>query len=271
MQSNSSGSDDRSAETLWNTVGAEWISEGYQRLWRQHSDRIAVALISQLIKGGNRSLLKTDLFDEAVGDGQVALLSSLAETVHGIDIAPNVVTEATRRNPGLKGRTGDICHLPYDDATFDVVVSLSTLDHFPDAADIDVALREIRRVMTAGGQLLLTLDNPLNPKIALRGVLSNDLLKRTGLVPYECGATMPRDALVAAVRRAGFRVLLTRPMLHCPRVLAVRAAALVEKLGKPAAEAALLATLDRFERLGTLPTRWRTGHYTALLAEAEDT
>lgn len=255
---------------MWGNIGADWILGSPQKLWRLHSDRIWSDLIQRWMPSGARNVLKTDLFDEAISAGLYATLRARAEEVHGIDIALSTVLGAQLRHPGLRAQVSDIKALPFDAGTFDTVVSLSTLDHFAERAEIDVALHEIRRVMAPGGRLLLTLDNPLNPKIALRGVIPEWLLLRTGLVPYHCGVTLPRDALVQAVQRAGFEVVKVTAILHCPRVLAVRLAALATSLSSRRLGRGLLRVLPWFERLEHWPTRWRTGHFTAILAVATD-
>jgi SAM-dependent methyltransferase len=262
-------SDDANAR-MWRDVGAEWIAGSHQSLWRRHSDRVASALIARWMPTGVRSVLKTDLFDEAISEGLYATLQSRAAAVHGIDISQTTVQGAQRRHPGLEAHVSDIKSLPFADAAFDMVVSLSTLDHFSEREEIEISLREIRRVTAPGGRLLLTLDNPMNPKIALRGAVPEWMLLRTGLVPYHCGVTLPRDKLVDAVQRAGFRVIEVTAIVHCPRVLAVRLAALITALSSPRLERGLLKVLPWFERLERWPTRWRTGHFTAILAEARD-
>lgn len=255
---------------MWTDVGADWILGAHQQLWRLHSDRIWSDLVRRWMPAGTGSVLKTDLFDEAISNGIHTTLRSRAAEVHGIDIAQSTVQGARLRHPDLRAQVSDIKALPYADASFDTVVSLSTLDHFGGVAEIDVALAEIRRVMVAGGRLILTLDNPLNPKIALRGLLPEWILLRSGLVPYHCGVTLPRGALIQAVQRAGFEVVEVTAILHCPRVLAVGLAALATTLSSRWLGRGLLRVLPWFERLEHWPTRWRTGHFTAILAVARD-
>lgn len=56
---------------------------------------------------------------------------------------------------------GNALHLPFPDASFDVVVSAFALRNF---ADLDRALREMRRVLTPAGRLLtLELTRPPSP------------------------------------------------------------------------------------------------------------
>lgn len=51
--------------------------------------------------------------------------------------------------------TGDACRLPFADASFDVVVSMTALHNIASAADRATALAEIGRVLEPGGRLAL--------------------------------------------------------------------------------------------------------------------
>ena len=257
-------------KAMWNAVGDSWIVERPQRVWRKHSDRIAGDLLRQWMKPGVGPALKTDLFDEAVSDGLYGVMSARSGAVHGVDLADSTTSAAAARHPEMTTHVADIRDLPFDDATFETIVSLSTLDHFDTTADIERSLDEIRRVTKIGGRLILTLDNPVNPKIALRAHLGDGFLSRTGLVPYRCGKTLGPRAMRRAVERAGFAVLETEAIVHCPRVTAVWLAGKIGRAETPRLEDALLAALNGFEVLGKLPTRYITGHFSALLAEARD-
>lgn len=257
--------------TEWDRVGAEWADQQPQRLWRMHSDLVARALIRRWFRPPLSAVLKTDLFDEAVGEGNLSALESLTDEIHGIDIAASVVEAAGRRCQRLQAKVADVRELPYPDRRFDGVLSLSTLDHFDDGSDITRSFREIRRVLKPGGQLVLTLDNPLNPIIALRQALPSGWLRKTGLVPYHCGKTLPPRALRGIIEEAGFAVTDFSSTVHCPRVMAVAAASGVERrLGGAEGRAAraLLQILAAFECLEHLPTRWLTGHFSAVRAVA---
>ena len=66
-------------------------AQGLQRLWRTHSDSVNQALIARWRPVTQmETLLKTDLFDEAVSDGLSPLLNSLAKRVFYIDSALEV-------------------------------------------------------------------------------------------------------------------------------------------------------------------------------------
>ena len=142
-----------------------------------------------LAPAAGASVLKTDLFDEVAGSGLVPWLSSTFATVTGIDLSPAIVDMARARYPSLHAECADVRDLPFADSTFDAVVSNSTLDHFASGDDIATAFGELHRVLRPGGSLLVTLDNPRNPVIALRNALPARLRVASRMVPFSVGAT----------------------------------------------------------------------------------
>lgn len=253
-------------DRYWDEVAGQWAG-GRDHLWRRHSDQVNGALCRRWLPARARRVLKTDVFDEVSTDGLWPVLGLRAETVEGLDVSPHVAAEARRRHPGMSITVGDVRHLPYANASFDAVVSTSTLDHFADTASIDASLRELWRILTPGGCLILTLDNPDNPVVAMRNALPFTWLNRVGLVPYFVGATFNERAARTHLTQAGFEVVDTTAILHCPRVLAVPAARAVARFAsRGALSEGLLWILNRFEGLGAWPTRFRTGHFVAVLA-----
>jgi SAM-dependent methyltransferase len=264
-------------QDYWNSVGTDWHRRRPHRLWREFSDRqqprlldrwMAGLIKSRIAAGGQFDLLKTDLFDEVAGRGVVPRLIASGVHVTGIDISPDIVADAVARNAGLEAVVTDVLSMPFADASFDLVFSGSTLDHFESVADILLALGEICRVLRPGGALVLTLDNPDNPLVWMRNGPLLGLLRRIGIVPYQVGATLGHRSLERAVRAAGFEVVESTAILHCPRVLAVAVAGAMERMGRSWQEA-FIRGVASWESLGRWPTRWRTGHYVAIHAVKE--
>lgn len=263
--------DETSCQHDWEDLGARWAEAPPQRLWRIHSDRIASELALRWIPPGSGRVLKTDLFDESVGDGCYAALAERGSSVAGIDVAQSVVAAAAKRHPRLSARRADVRELPFEDGAFDVVFSLSTLDHFTSVGEIELSLGEIRRVLPSGGRLILTLDNLLNPFVALRQALPDRLLRDLGLVPYFCGVTVGPGRLRRMIEEAGFSVRERAFTTHCPRAVAVSVSKLIEwRFGGVEGRAArrLLSVLAGCEVLRRLPTAPITGHFSAFCAEA---
>ena len=259
-------------QDYWDSVGADWQRRQPHRLWREFTDCQQIGLLTRWASGwiGGRSrpdLLKTDLFDEVASQGIVPWLLASGANVTGIDVGSAIVAEAGARNPGMEAVVADVRSLPFAEASFDVVFSGSTLDHFESAADIQTALGELRRVLRPGGSLILTLDNPANPLIWLRNGPLLGLWRRIGIVPYQVGATLGPRAIERAARDAGLDVVETTAVMHCPRAIAVALTGTLERLSRSGQEA-FLRHLQAWERLESWPTRWLTGHYVAVHAVA---
>jgi SAM-dependent methyltransferase len=160
----------------------------------------------------------------------------------------------------------DVRCLPFASGSFDVIVSPSTLDHFAVSHEIVASLRELWRVLRTGGQLLLTLDNLANPAVALRNTLPFRLLHRLGIVPYYVGATYTPRRLRHILQGVGFEVLEVDAVMHCPRILVVMMAQMLEGRLGPETQRRFARYLMAFERLSCWPTRFLTGYFIAVRA-----
>jgi ubiquinone/menaquinone biosynthesis C-methylase UbiE len=93
-----------------------------------------------------------------VGCGTGALLRLLAARVPGdvelvgVDPAPRMLAEARKRLGGMRLEHAAAERLPFADATFDLVVSAMSFDHWADQA---LGLAECARVLHLGGNLVL--------------------------------------------------------------------------------------------------------------------
>lgn len=243
-----------------------FFQDGAGDPWRAFCDRLHGQLIEECLgTAAVERALKTDLFDEAAGIGLVAGLSTFSREVHAIDLSPRVVAEAATANPTGRFVAADVRHLPYPDGFFDIIVSNSTLDHFPHAEDIAEAVAELHRVLKPSGRLLITFDNLANPVIALRHWLPFEMLNRWGLVPYFVGESVTPEGLRRLLNQSGFTVGTTKTMMHVPRVAAVWISRRF-KGSSPGTVRRLLGIWAAFEALSRLPTRNLTGYYTVALA-----
>jgi SAM-dependent methyltransferase len=244
----------------WNSVVAEWVETPKNAFLRAYSDAVNRSLIARWLPDlrGAR-VLKTDAFDEAVGDGLYPTLAAAGARVTCIDLSRTAVAAATTRHPELQAEVGDVRQLELADGTFDVVVSNSTLDHFASRAEVRTALQELYRVLKPGGTLLVTLDNPVNPLVALRNALPARLLNRVGLVAYPLGTTCGPNRLASLLRDVGFRRDASGAVMHVPRVLAQPVASLARR-GRT------IPFLMSFEQLDRWPLRYLTGQFVAARA-----
>ena len=95
-----------------------------------------------------------------VGCGTGYLLRALAgrcpdaEVLDGVDAAPSMVAVAAASDETgrIRCAVGVVEHLPYEDDTFDLVVSTTSFDHWSDQL---AGLQECARVLRPGGSLVL--------------------------------------------------------------------------------------------------------------------
>ena len=251
----------------WDEVVTKWHPGDDQQAWRIVSDVVNGDLVARWLPphpGG--AVLKTDLFDELVGAGLVPGLFDKFGDVTGIDVSPAVVAAARARYPRLSAEIADVRALPFPAGAFDAVVSNSTLDHFAASSDIGAALGELHRVLRPGGDLIVTLDNPCNPVVAIRNALPESLRSASRLVPFAVGATCGPGRLRALLEQTGFEVVARTAVFHCPRALVVLGGRLIDRHCSPATRHRYVRLFTAFEGLGKLPTRYLTGYFVAALA-----
>lgn len=90
------------------------------------------------------------ILDAGCGEGRFCrMLAERGARVTGIDITAALIEEARRRHPDGEYTVGHVETLPYDDATFDLLVSYVVL---LDVKDFRAAIREMARVLKPGGR-----------------------------------------------------------------------------------------------------------------------
>ena len=109
------------------------------------------------------------VLDVACGTGVVARAAAdrLGGTgyVTGVDINEAMLAVARRHRPDITWRTGDLCELPFPDASFDVVTCQAALMFIADRAR---ALREMARVTRPGGTVAIQVWAALDDQPAYR-------------------------------------------------------------------------------------------------------
>ncbi len=155
------------------------------------------------------------ILDVGCGVGAfVRRLREFSSHVVGFDVDAERVKEGGEQVPNLALAVGE--HLPYADATFDVVLMHEVLEH---VTDDQATLRETRRVLAAGGRVVIFCPNRLYPFethgifLGKRYIFGNmplvnylpDAL-RNRLVPHARAYT--ESGLRRKYRRAGLRALV---------------------------------------------------------------
>lgn len=223
---------------------------------------------------GSGLILKTDLFAEAFNEEEFLSAQRWTERLVGIDISQRVVLRAKRRFiaggfPLYDYVVCDVNYLPFRQAAYDGVISDSTLDHLPSSHAIVSAIAELGRVLSPGGRLLLTMDNPHNLTFPPRWVI--DLWMKLRLAPYYIGHTLNRTEMRAALVAAGLNTRYETAILHYPHPDAlVRAAeTLTRTLGFGRLNGLLLTIFRIQESLSNTRFQYLTGRYLTVAATKE--
>jgi len=245
----------------------DWLAEHPHPAWRRHSDDVNGALLARwLPERSDGTLLKTDLFDEIAADGLQSVLASRAKKVCGIDVSAYTARAVSKKYPDIAACAADIRRLPFADSSFDTIVSLSTVDHFADPADILRSIRELQRVLRPGGTLVITMDNLSNPLIALRNSLPYSVLRRIGLVSYPLGQTFTFGRARECVASAGFEVLECVGLMLAPRVIAIPVIELASRHGSNGMTKRLRNALMWMEKFQANIVAPRLAHFVAIRA-----
>ncbi|MBI4492623.1 MAG: class I SAM-dependent methyltransferase [Chloroflexi bacterium] len=139
------------------------------------------------------------VLEVGVGTGKNMAYYLRGMAIVAVDLSPRMLerarTRAAREGVAVDLREADVQALPFPDASFDTVVATFVFCSVPDPV---LGLRELRRVLVPGGQLLL-LEHVLSRRLLLRRLmhLANPLVVRIS------GANINRET-VDNVRRAGF-------------------------------------------------------------------
>ena len=138
-------------ETLKASLKATWMAGDYGH-FAKYLEPGALEILARIpVQAGTR------LLDVACGAGQIAIPAARAGArVTGVDIATNLIEQAHARaqEEGLDARfdEGDAEMLPYEDASFDLVVSLFGAMFAPRPERVAA---ELVRVCRSGGRIVM--------------------------------------------------------------------------------------------------------------------
>jgi len=264
---------DKEAEH-WNQVARGWFLKGYaNELLAEHKRKTYLSLIARWADVTNsQRVLKTDLFSEAFGLEQFLFdLAPVKNKIAAIDVSKKIVVQAKRQAmrhgvDSSKFLCCDVKRLPFQSEYFDLIISDSTLDHFPSETDIFTALKELGRVLQVGGTLILTIDNKSNltypPYIFFR------LWMKLGLAPYFIGKTLSPTKLRHTLEDIGFNVEESTAIFHYPHPdgLVRWLEHALRKLGRGKFDNTIRSGLALLDRLERKRSKYLTGRYLAVKA-----
>ncbi len=160
-----------------------------------------------------------------VGCGTGVLAGRLARAGYdmtGVDPSEGMLDILRERTPGVVAAKASGTDLPFEDDSFDLVLTVAVMHHIADPGDVRRTLSEMVRVSKPSGRVLVWDHNPRNP-------YWRSLMAR---VPQDSGdeRLIPEPEMLAGLRAAGADILLTSqlglvPDFVPPALLRVAAAA----------------------------------------------
>lgn len=144
------------------------MTAGLDRRWR----RITV---EETVRAGDRVL------DACCGTGDLAIAArGRASSVVGLDFADRMLERARRKAPELDWVQGDMLALPFEDGSFDAATVGFGVRN---VSDLPAGVRELRRVVRAGGRLgILEITTPTGRLAPFYRVWFDRVVPRLGRV-----------------------------------------------------------------------------------------
>ena len=102
---------------------------------------------------------KENVLEIGCGDGYGTFhFSKKVQSIIGLDISKKIVNHARDKYPQSNCKFQDFngCNLPFEDESFDLVISFQVIEH---VKDVDFYLQEIKRVLRRGGSFVVTTPN----------------------------------------------------------------------------------------------------------------
>ena len=176
------------------------MTVGLDQRWR----RLAVELA---VQPGDRVL------DACCGTGDLALEAERqGGQVVGLDFSERMLERARRKSQTVEWLHGDLLALPFEDGSFDAATVGFGVRN---VADLELGLRELRRVLRPGGRLaILEITQPRGRLKPFFGLWFDRVVPVLGKVipggrayaylPASVRRFPGAEALVAALERAGF-------------------------------------------------------------------
>lgn len=178
------------------------MTAGLDQRWRRITAEAVVRPASRVLDGCC-----------GTGDLAVACLRAGAGAVVGLDFSPRMIERARRKSAAVAWVEGDLLSLPFDDGEFDgATVGFGVRN----VSDLERALRELARVLAAGGQLgILEITQPTGALAPFYRIWFDRIVPLLGrplsggsaytYLPASVRRFPGKDDLAALIEAAGFR------------------------------------------------------------------
>ena len=204
-------------EKHWSDVAAQWIAwaraPGHDAFWAYRK-----GLVDFIGEGSGRAL------EVGCGEGRVSReLKALGYHVTATDAVAAMVEAAREASSADDYHVAGLSDLPFDDASFDLVMAYNVL---MDVEDVPSAAHEIRRVLKPEGTLFVSLVHPFRDRGRFAGrapdapfvidgsYYGRDYFEgeeaRDGLTMHFAGWSQPLEDYMAAFEAAGLAITRLR-------------------------------------------------------------
>lgn len=195
----------------------DWEADTYDDKWSISFDERCVTYARDRFTAvaGEPGLPYGRALEVGAGTGFFSLnlrLGGVLDEICVTDLSPGMV-EAAQRNARqlgfeVEGRVADAEELPYEDATFDIVVGHAVIHHIP---DVELAFREMLRVLRPGGRVVIC-GEPTRYGDRIARALSRATwwaaTRVTHLPPLEKRWARPREELDESSRAAALEAVV---------------------------------------------------------------
>jgi SAM-dependent methyltransferase len=151
----------------WDKIAGE-MDVDIRRFYASYPGQSVLAALQDLLPS---RLDGARVLDVGCGTGRYFLFFAQLGAAYrvGVDVGSNLLAACHHRNPGVGLAKASAVSLPFADESFDVVMSMGVIEHFPDPAPM---LDELVRVIRPGGQLILETPNAANLVFSLYKIVN---------------------------------------------------------------------------------------------------
>lgn len=191
----------KSLQTFWDKVFDETEEMAQIPTTLYFSKREKEIILKWFGDFKEKKLFKSDLWDEVKNTKLLLWAHKKGARCFGIDVSQKVLSAVKTQAKYVNAKYGDIRKIPYPKNSFDLIISIGTVEHFPDSIK---ALKEMKKVLKPGGVAMISVP----VKYDLWGrFLFIGLLQKLGLYHYGYEIQYTRGELKHLLIRAGFKIL----------------------------------------------------------------
>ena len=239
MSDDTGSSDPTRNDALWEQHARWWQHTFTGGADPEYEEQI-LPLVARHVSGARRVL------DIGCGEGQVSRrLAGPGVDIVGFDPTRSQIAAAVARGGGPRYARARAEALPARTGAFDAVVLCLALEHVD---EIDLAFREVARVLTPGGRFVLLLAHPLLQAPG-SGWVEDQI---AGDHVWRIGAYLTEQAEIDEVAPGVHLRFVHRPLSRYVHAMG-RAGLLIDDMEEPAPAAALLRDVWEFPEAATIP------------------